>query len=125
MLRTKRARAALALAGVAMLAIACSTGTPAEPAGITGKVTAVTRPTDPSVARLTILVEGGDQPAGAVSDKASCAVTDNTTIRRENGDAATADDLKLGTSVRVWFTGPVAESYPVQGEASYVEILGD
>jgi len=26
--------------------------------------------------------------------------------------------------VRVWFTGPVAESYPVQGAAQAVQILG-
>jgi hypothetical protein len=33
------------------------------------------------------------------------------------------DDLSAGQRVAVWFTGPVAESYPVQATAGAIEIL--
>lgn len=36
---------------------------------------------------------------------------------------ASADELVVGTRVRVWFTGPVAESFPVQATAGTVLIL--
>jgi hypothetical protein len=36
---------------------------------------------------------------------------------------ASAADLVTGTRVRVWFKGPVAESFPVQAAAGTVLIL--
>jgi hypothetical protein len=44
-----------------------------------------------------------------------------------DGNAASLDSiarLAKGTRVRVWFEGAVAESYPVQGSAKAVQILG-
>jgi len=70
-----------------------------------------------------ILVEGGEQPQGAVSDKASVTVTDATDVFDAAGTLSTWEALAQGQQVEVWFTGPVAESYPVQGTAGAVRIL--
>jgi hypothetical protein len=119
---------AVALLGVALAAAGCSlpgSGTspvkvPSEPAGITGAVKSVERTTQESSAG-SMLVEGGEQPAGAVSDKAMVAFTGDTQIARA-GRRIPPSDLEVGMRVRVWFEGPVAESYPVQGTASFIEV---
>ena len=97
---------------------ACSSKPPSDPAGITGQITSIEKTAEGA----SMLVEGGEQPAGAVSDKAMCRIDGKTTIQRADGSEATVDDLTVGTNVRVWFTGAVAESYPVQGTASFVVI---
>lgn len=93
---------------------------PSEPAGITGEVMSLER-ADTRGVLASMLVEGPAQPSGAVSDKASVTVTEQTSIARA-GRWVPAEELAVGQSVRVWFTGPVAESYPVQGTAEFVEI---
>lgn len=60
------------------------------------------------------------------ADRASVTITDRTALLIQRGEetvAATAADLAQGTRVRVWYTGPVAESYPVQAVAGTVLIL--
>jgi hypothetical protein len=113
---------ALLLAAAASLATGCgpSTTPPDDPAGIVGAITSITPATATDIWG-SILVEGGEQPTGAVSDKASVTISDETTIVRD-GVAIGADDLAVGMTVRVWFEGPVAESYPVQGTASFIEV---
>jgi len=96
---------------------------PTETPGITGAITYVAAGTD--VALGTISVEGGTQPEGAVSDKAVVSVTKQTAIFDASGGKATPADLQVGAEVKVWFTGPVAESYPVQGAAAAVQITGE
>jgi hypothetical protein len=72
-----------------------------------------------------ILVEG--KPGKDVSyDKASVKITAATKLVRvgaKDRRAATPDDLKVGTTVEITFTGPVAESYPVQATAGEVRIM--
>ncbi|MHB8051210.1 MAG: hypothetical protein ACYDHQ_08335 [Coriobacteriia bacterium] len=38
---------------------------------------------------------------------------------------AEAADVAVGTVVEAWFTGPVAESYPVQATAGTIVIIGE
>ena len=69
-----------------------------------------------------------DQGSGDY-DKASVAVTDDTGWYRRSGEGYEAIDRRRRTSstgktVEVQFTGPVAESYPVQATAGWV-IVGD
>lgn len=107
---------------VLLLGSACVTATPrlpAEPAGITGEITSMPEGTQPP---FTILVEGGKQPEGAVSDKASVTISEKTVVVGPNGNRVEADALREGAAVKVWFEGPVAESYPVQGGAGYVQL---
>ncbi|PKQ38276.1 MAG: hypothetical protein CVT59_03365 [Actinobacteria bacterium HGW-Actinobacteria-1] len=67
----------------------------------------------------TLLVEA---PAGEglAYDKASVAIVDKTQVLLKGADGwgrFSASDLKKGDTVEVWFTGAVAESYPVQATA--------
>lgn len=90
---------------------------PESPASIEGRVTEVTR----SGERIgTIRVE--ERPAEASgSAKASVRIGQRTTIVRGR-EPADFNALRVGQWVRVWFTGPVAESYPVQATGSAVAI---
>ncbi|MCX7818745.1 MAG: YobA family protein [Kiritimatiellae bacterium] len=65
--------------------------------------------------------ENPREPSG--SQKAVLRVTAHTVLRwRGSGAPATLADLRPGRTVRAWVTGPVAESYPVQGTAAKIEI---
>jgi beta-N-acetylhexosaminidase len=119
---------ALALAALLALGTLASTGCaptlPSEPPGITG---AVTRLAAGDGRPASITVEGQTQPAGALSDKAAITVPPTTMFFDSKGNAASLGaiaHIAIGTKVRVWFNGPVAESYPVQGSAEAVQILG-
>lgn len=88
-----------------------------EGAGITGTIT--------DLANSTVLIEEvpGEQYG---SEKAYVEITADTRIfiRRGNDEvSATYDDLEVGQRVEARFSGPVAESYPVQATAASVEIL--
>ena len=56
-------------------------------------------------------------------DRAVVTINQDTQITRQNGEPVTIDDLQDGIQVEACFTGPVAESYPVQATASGVVIL--
>jgi beta-N-acetylhexosaminidase len=112
---------ALAVAALATSSCASSSGLPTEPVGIIGQVVSLV----PGDGRPdSIRVDGPvGQPAGAAADKAQVSILTSTQFfdaKGKRGDPAT---IKVGTPVRVWFEGPVAESYPVQGSAKAVEIL--
>lgn len=69
-------------------------------------------------------VEGPGPPAG---DKASVTIDRGSQILRDAGEGhveAGFDAFQAGQLVQVWFSGPVAESYPVQAGAKAVVILG-
>ncbi len=121
-----RSRGVLALAvlvslltlGAGALSACATHKAPTGPAGIVGKIESIQGDGN----RWSILVVGGKQATGAVSDKAVCATTGDTTIVDAAGAEIGPDRLRTGDTVAVWFTGPVAESYPVQGTASYIEV---
>lgn len=90
-----------------------------EPPDIRGKITHFAEIPN----GVAILVEG-KVAEGTTYDKASVTVNKATEVVREGKD----DDvgikaLSAGQTVEVWFTGPVAESYPVQAAAEKVVIL--
>jgi len=121
--RPFRMLSALALCMTAVALLGCTSSVPAETPGITGSITyAALNQTPPPLASIT--VEGGPQPDGAVSDKAVVAVTEKTAVFDAEGGRTDVTALRVGQQVKVWFTGPVAESYPVQGAASAIQITG-
>ena len=73
-------------------------------------------------------IEGGqirveaDPGAPAGSDKAMLRITRDTDIFWRSGERADQGDLRLGTVVSAWVTGPVRESYPVQADAATLVI---
>lgn len=110
----------LLLAGAALLPLAaCGARIPHEDPSIRGEIVAVL----PADGLGSIAVESEDPPAFAY-DKATVRITADTTLLRETTDgdteAVTFEEFRLGQRVDVWFTGPVAESYPVQATAGLV-----
>lgn len=112
-------RAALLLSLV--VAVACGpSGPPTREPDTTGVITQVAGDGG------TILVEERPQEQSG-SAKTSVRVTGDTRIWRLTGVAATptrasAGELAVGTTVRVWFDGPVAESYPGQARAADIAV---
>ena len=96
---------------------------PAEPVDIRGRVTQARRSSlgEPPVG--TIQVEGTVEP-GTRHDKATIRVSRETKIfLGRDGKPASFTFLHTGDLVEVTFTGPVAESYPVQATAARIVIL--
>ena len=104
------------------ITVACRVSAPKipdAPASIAGRVTAVQQSGD-SV--RSVRVEA--QPAASTgSAKAVVRITQSTTVIGSPA-TGTADftALRAGQWVRVWFVGPVRESYPVQANAGTIVI---
>lgn len=112
------------VASTALIAVAaCSKSDksptePATPAGILGRITSVV-PTGNY--RGYVRVEYNPTSASD-GPKAIVAVTNSTTILLVSRAEGEFRNLIVGMWVRVWFDGPVAESYPVQGTAGTIAI---
>lgn len=96
--------------------------------GIKGIIKSVSSSQDPIDIQVAILVEGTvEDNLGLVSDKASVSLTKDTVLvsgsDKKYFELSDLGKLTVGLAVEVIFTGPVAESYPVQGEAK-VLIIG-
>ncbi len=68
----------------------------------------------------------GDAEEEFLYDRALVSITQDTEIyQRLDGQLVKFNfsDLKHGMTIEAWFTGSVAESYPVQAEAQFVVIL--
>ena len=121
---------ALALAAGLLLALlsACTSDGDAAPASgdpdIRGVITSITAGSGDVVG--SVRIEGAiDQDTSY--DKAVVRVESDTQIFRHASNAmmeVTFGDLTVGQTVEAWFTGPVAESYPVQAKASWIVITG-
>jgi hypothetical protein len=86
---------------------------PTAPASIAGHVEAVQLPS-------ILVVADGPQAGG--SDRASVRLHTGTHVLWRTGAAAAVTDVRVGQQVRVWFDGPVMESYPVQAVAGVLVI---
>jgi len=122
---------ALTAALAVVLLSACAGDGDAAPAPITG---------DPDIRGAITSISAGDgdvigsvRIVGAIAqdtayDRAVVRVESDTRILRGAGNATmevTFGDLTVGQTVEAWFTGPVAESYPVQAKASQIVILAE
>jgi hypothetical protein len=116
-----RANPRLAFAVAVSLLAACTPSPPRAPAGppsIEGRLTAVDRAGE----RIgSIRVEANPSESSG-SDKAVVRITQSTEIVRGDSTRADFNALSSGQWVRVWFIGPVRESYPVQADAVRVQI---
>ena len=91
---------------------------PSSPASIAGQITALDRDGE----RIgTARVE--TQPSDSTgSPKAVVRISQRTIVTTPSLASAGYNDLKVGQRVRVWFIGPIRESYPVQADAGTVVI---
>ena len=135
MRHTSRALTALAVLAVLAAAVVggCGGATAAQPASpspsappsgppdITGTVKDVTISTGGD--SLPVLLVVADRGSTSSVDRASVRVTKDTAVWTAQGVRGTAAGLAEGELVAVWFTGPVAESYPVQAAAGVVRVL--
>jgi hypothetical protein len=104
----------------AVIALACAPNAaplPNDAPFMTGTITAIGRVAE----GWTVRVEERPQDASG-SAKGVFRVGERTEVRRAAGGSARPDDLREGQRVRVWATGPVMESYPVQAGARLVVI---
>lgn len=115
---------AIAIVAAATILAACvSPSVPDEAPSIVGTVETRTAGPEGS-SEVTILVRGKPEQ-GAQYDAASIRVTEEAKVfrgSREAPELASPQDIAQGARVSVWFTGPVAESYPVQASAGTVLI---
>jgi Protein of unknown function (DUF3221) len=119
-----RTAAACALTAVLLLSavLASGCGTHRAPSDTPGIVGTIQSAEKLGGGEWSVLVVGGKQAPGAVSDKAVCRITRDTTIVDTSSSPLDPSELSVGDAVAVWFAGAVAESYPVQGTAAYVEL---
>jgi hypothetical protein len=108
---------------LAVLLAGCggAAGAPDRPAEIEGTITRVTA----DGRAQTILVEERPEEQSG-SQKASVTLRSDTRVSRLSRAGVTTagvSELRVGQRVRVWFTGPIRESYPVQVSAEAVVIL--
>ena len=103
-----------------LIAVACAPNAgplPNDVPFMSGTVTAIGRVAE----GWSVRVEERPQDVSG-STKGVFRVGERTAVRRASGGAARADDLREGQRVRVWVTGPVMESYPVQAGARLIVI---
>ena len=86
--------------------------------GIRGEVTAIEQGGD----GIRMLVE--EEPQADMLMKAYVRVDSATAVVGRDGESAGPDGIRAGDIVEVVFDGAVAESYPVQGRALHVKIVG-
>jgi len=87
--------------------------------GVAGRITKITN--DVTGDKIIILVESESENNGAEYDKASVRVTDETIIYGIDGTEI--NSIELDQYLRVFFTGEVMESYPVQATAKQINIV--
>jgi hypothetical protein len=68
----------------------------------------------------TIRVEA--TPTESRGAKAVVTITSATSIRDKAGNVIAASALREGQTVSVWYNGQVAQSYPLQAEASEIRV---
>ena len=102
------------------IALACAPNggpLPNDAPYLTGTITSVGRVAEGWSVRVE---ERPEDVSG--SAKGVFRVGDRTDVRRVTGGRARAEELREGQRVRVWVSGPVAESYPIQAGARMVVI---
>lgn len=111
----------LALAG-------CAPSVPEAEPDIRGVVTEVSARGDDGVSLRVVWTDDAALGVQAGYDAAQVTVSGDTEVlsRAIDGSvaAAGADDIAVGTVVEAWFTGAVAESYPVQATVRTIVITG-
>jgi len=105
---------------------------------LTGCVTPVPPDTDPTIRGVITQVTPGQESGGSILvvwhdslgevydlDSIAASIDENTEVFDREGDLIEFADLEVRDVVDVWVTGPIAESYPPQGRADSVRVIGE
>ena len=110
---------------LALVLVSCAERTPSRAPDISGQITRATTSVVDGSRRITMLVEAVPSDVSG-SPKALVTVDRSTRIFHANAKLTPkVEDLLPGTTVSIWFEGPVAESYPVQGRAGTLLIMAN
>lgn len=132
----KRIGLFIAITALGLALAGCAPGAPGEPGApsapsaepdIRGVVTGVSGSGE-SVSMRVVWADDDAIGAQAGFDAAQVTASADTEWLSRAADgsvtAAAPSDIAVGTVVEAWFTGAVAESYPVQASAVTIVILG-
>lgn len=95
---------------------------PVEAPSIRGTISSLDR-LESGEASLLVVAE--DDVVATEYDRAVVRITPATEILDAGGNERTAEYLRNGLRVEVWFVGGVAESYPVQATAGTIAVIGE
>lgn len=120
---------------IAVMAVGCALAgcargaePPSTEADIRGVVTSLSNGGSESVSLRVVWTDDVAIGTKAAYDAAQVTANADTEwfSRAANGATSGAEvtDVAVGTVVEAWFTGPIAESYPVQVKAGTIVILG-
>ena len=110
---------------LALILVSCAERTPSRAPDISGQITRATTSVVDGSRRITVLVEARPSDVSG-SPKALVTVDGSTRIFHANTKLSPkVEDLLPGTTVSVWFEGPVAESYPLQARAGTLLIMAN
>lgn len=108
--------AAVCLSLIVSACVAKERHLPAGTPYLTGTITSV------GGEPLTVRIEEIPGPLDTGGAKAVARITSQTIVTRK-GYPLAPGELRTGQRASLWFEGPVAESYPVQGEAAVISVL--
>jgi hypothetical protein len=126
--RVPRCRRRIVLLGVAILLAIAAPGNRAvanRHADIRGRIASI-EPVKSAPGRtdvLGVILVDGVKHDDTSYDKASIRIRSDTEMVGADGQSVQFADLAVGVSVEVGFTGPVAESYPVQASAAWLRVV--
>lgn len=115
--------AALAVVALGSLLTACSPVPPDIEPTIRGVITQIT-PGDDGTG--TVLIVWHDSLGEVYElDSLSATIGEGSDVFDQEGNIIGFTDLQVRDVVDAWVTGPIAESYPPQGTADAVRVIGE
>lgn len=121
-MRDAASRVLTLIAVCALILTGCSgPKLPTRPAELVG---VITESTEGSGGVRILVVKAPGQTETSSLDAGYMAITPEAALFDAEGKPLEAGALKVRDTVRLWTTGAVAESYPVQGTAEAVQVTG-
>ena len=126
----KRTGLLIAVVVFCLALVGCAPGAdaPSVEPDIRGVVTGVSGAGGDAVSMRVVWTDDEAIGAQAAYDAAQVTASADTEWLSRAADSSTAtaaaSDIAVGAVVEAWFTGPVAESYPVQATAKTIVIVG-
>lgn len=119
----RTALAALAVVALGTLLTACSPVPPDIEPTVRGVITQITPGADGTGTILIVWHESLGEARDL--DSISATIGEGSDVFDRDGNVIDFADLRVRDVVDAWVTGPIAESYPPQGTADAVRVIGE